>query len=171
MSLSARRHRQLLGARERVRRAQEALAEAVAGLDAQYARVRRAVGGTDSGPLGFLDPDDLARVVEIEDAIDRILSGAGRFHRHLPRQAAKDLLSLELADRLLLARLGFSSRDAFDESRAASGHERTEIIDLAYVEFARFDLESAAEDLDVIEHQEFGLQRWVPGTASGSVPD
>lgn len=142
------RARQVMGARQRVQQARVALAAAERELEAQLeALSRRATTSavTPVGSSGSVEPSDVTRLEGIRRDLEAAHSAQGRRAR---REAAKEVLALELAQRLVLSRLGFATYEEFDRSRADAPHTAPDVIDLAYLEFARMDLERAERELE-----------------------
>jgi len=141
--------RLVLGALQRVIRAQQTLADARDALDRQY-RAQTSGGGSAANAFAMAEVADVAQLNAIRKDLDELRSSS---HRVFRKQAGKRILSLELAERLALSRLGYVDYDDFAEQPAATRDDDT--IDLAYIEYAERELAAAEHELAALRRGEF----------------
>lgn len=142
-------HRKL-AAHHRLERARELLRLAEDDLERQAAAARRAAEGLPP-EVAVFDADDrdlLERVhADLLDTREAVVS-SGRSRK----RAAERVVALELAERLILARLGCDSFEEYQDRLAAA--DTDPVIDLAYLEFAQEEVARAEADLERIEADE-----------------
>ena len=138
----------LLGGIQRVIRAQQALDDAREALDRQYEAQLAASDAT--GPDRFVQAEmaDVAQLNAIRHDLDDLRSTSRRVFR---KDTDRQIQALELAGRLVLARLGLSDYDEIDAVTTPHG---AEVIDLAYLEYAERELRSAEQDLAALRRGE-----------------
>ena len=98
------------------------------------------------------DPETVTRLEEIERELAELSRTSGSRSRKRNERRVLDLL---LSERLLLDQLGFAT---YAEYAAWCGNdvsaEQADLTDLAYLEFARMELEAAEQRLDALDHGE-----------------
>jgi len=140
--------RLVLGALQRVIRAQQTLEEARDALDRQY-QAQTTGDGSAANAFAMAEVADVAQLNAIRKDLDELRSS----HRVFRKQADKRILSLELAERLALSRLGYVDYDDFAEQPAATRDDDT--IDLAYIEYAERELAAAEHELAALRRGDF----------------
>jgi len=106
----------------------------------------RARADLEHAGLGGPDPEIVIRLEVIEQELTVLRRQAGSRSR---KRDERRLIDLLLSERLLLEQLGFATYADYTTWR--DGYVRDDLTDLAYLEFARMELESAQERLDAIE--------------------
>ncbi len=108
--------------------------------------VSRALADLESAGAGGPDPEIAIRLEVIEQELTVLGRQAGSRARKRNERRVLDLL---LSERLLLEQLGFATYAAYATWRDGDvTHDET---DLAYLEFARMELDAAQERLDAID--------------------
>lgn len=143
-------HRKL-AAHNRIERARELVRLAEADLERQAAAARRAAEGLPPEVVVFdpADRDLLDRVHTDLLEARRAVTTSGRARR----RAAERVVALELAERLILARLGCASFEDYQD-RLAAASAAEPVIDLAYLEYAHEELDRAEAELAALEADE-----------------
>jgi hypothetical protein len=140
--------RLILGALQRVIRAQHTLAEARDALDRQY-HAQENGEGPATNTFARAEVADVAQLNAIRKDLDELRSS----HTVFRKQAEKRKLSLELAERLALSRLGYVDYEDYAAPRDLPADDG--IIDLAYIEYAEQELAAAEHELAALRRGEF----------------
>ena len=101
---------------------------------------------------GTPDVETVARLEEIEQELATLSRTAGGRSRKRNERRVLDLL---LSERLLLDQLGFATYAEYAQQCGSDAStELADLTDLAYLEFARMELESAERRLDALDRGE-----------------
>ncbi len=134
------RSRRQLAALERVRRARLALAEAEADIERTIALLEMVgdlpVDRRDELPPlpPGVEPVDAERLEQVHADLERARRRSSRWG------GGREVVGLEMAERLILERLGFADYEGFDQARR---EREAPVLDFAHLEFAQHELAQA----------------------------